>query len=64
MTNLTTKTINIGDLKPMQSITVDIKIKGMKLMELRIKLSSIIFKLAAWVAGTKCKIDIELTDEK
>ena len=60
MTNLMTKTINIGDLKPLQNLTVDIKIKGMKLMELRIKLSSLVFKFAAWIAGAKCKIEIEI----
>jgi hypothetical protein len=52
------QTIHVGDLKPMESMTVILEVKGLKMLRYRLWLGARIAKLGAWIIG--CKITIEI----
>jgi hypothetical protein len=50
--------------KCISQLKVQIKITGVKKAQLRIKLSTYIFRFAAFIAGMQSKIDIEIKNEE
>ncbi len=57
MASLGVQTIHIADLKPMESFTLILKLKGLKVLRFRLWLGTRIIKLGAWIIG--CKIELE-----
>jgi hypothetical protein len=51
------RTIYIGDLKPMEKLTVTLHVKGLKVLMVRLWLGKKLLKLAAKVIGCGFRID-------
>jgi hypothetical protein len=57
MGSLGVKKIYIGDMKPLENVTITLKVTGLKVLRVRLWLGRQLLKLSAKVLGCGFKID-------